>query len=57
MRHKASTAAKVPARKTRKSSRTAVKILSAPQGPRTVSHSALKKAVKKLFRERRHVDA
>lgn len=31
---------------------TSVRILSAPRGPRTVTHDQLKRAVTKVFRER-----
>jgi len=54
---KMSNATKVPSRKPTKASQPAVKILSAPPGPRTVSHRDLKKAIEKVFRERQHANA
>lgn len=57
MKNKATTGTKARSRKAAKPPRTAVKILSAPSGPRTVSHSELKKAIEKVFRERHHASA
>jgi len=54
---KVSNGTKVASRKAAKASRPAFKILSAPRGPRTVSHSDLKKAIEKVFRERQHANA
>ena len=45
-------AAAVTAKKARVSKRAAAHIMSAPKGPRTVSHQRIKAAVEKVFRER-----
>lgn len=47
----------VPARKAGVAKSAAAHILSAPKGPRTVSHRKMKDAVEKVFRERAHTGA
>ncbi len=44
----------LPAKKAVAEKSAAAHILSAPKGPRTVSHRKIKDAVEKVFRERAH---